>query len=287
MSQLLPGFIKGKLVRDKIKINDALSKDYVFKIATDREELEQAYELVYQSYRRKGYLGEDPSGIRLLVQHAHPQAVTFVGKLGDEVMITMSLFPDSVLGLPMDDLFKTELDVLRRRKRAIAEVGSLASSPKVRSGRQQLPMMMNNIMHRYARHHLGIDDLVITVNPAHEFVYRHSILFRRIGRNKAYDKVNGHMAVPLRLDLRKYKERHRQVYRGKKPSQDLYDFFHVRHYPNIELPADHGICQVYDRGLFDYFFEQRSDMISQIDPGLQMQLYLLYLENDMANTVLS
>jgi len=45
--------------------------------AESREELEQAYRLVYTSYRRRGYLDENPSGVRLTLFNAMPETVTF------------------------------------------------------------------------------------------------------------------------------------------------------------------------------------------------------------------
>ncbi len=274
--QNLPGFVKGALVRDKVNINNTLSDKFEFKIATTREEREQAYQLTYKAYRKQGFIASHPSGMHFRLQHAHPLAATFIGKLDGEVVITMSLFPDSELCLPMDSLYKKELDKLRRRGRFIAEVGTLASSPKVRVGLQQLPMMMNNIMHRYASQHLGVDDLVLAVNPNHELVYRHLILCGRIGRNKPYDKVNGHIAVPLRLNVRRCEKDYHHKYHRKPIEKDFHYFFYTQQHDNIVLPDKRGIAPGFTREEYHYFFEQQTELGSNLDQNTQWQLYRLY-----------
>ena len=68
----------------------------------------------------------DPAGIRLSIHYALPTTRTFVAVLGSDVIATISLFCDSPLGLPMDDLYEQELRALRRQGRCIGEVGMLA-----------------------------------------------------------------------------------------------------------------------------------------------------------------
>ncbi len=275
----LPGFVKGALVRNKVSINTTLSDRFVFKVATEREEREQAYKLAYEAYIKKGFIDSDPSGMHFGLHHAHPLTTTFIGKLDDEVVITMSLFPDSELGLPMDSLYQKELDRLRKKGRFIAEVGTLASSPKVRSSLQQLPMMMNNIMHRYASQHLGVDDLVLTVNPAHELVYRHLILCRRMGRNRAYDRVNGHMAVPFRLNVKHCEKDYYRKYRHKPVNKDFHYFFYTQQHSNIVLPEKKSLAPGYTREEYHYFFEHQTNKGLSIHPTTRQQLYHLYHEH--------
>ncbi len=275
----LPGFVKGALVRNKVKLKNELSDQFIFKIATTREEREQAYKLAYDAYIKKGFIDPDPSGMHFGLHHAHPLTTTFIGKLDGEVVITMSLFPDSELGLPMDSLYQKELDKLRRRGRFLAEVGTLASSPKVRTGLQQLPMMMNNIMQRYASQHLGVDDLVITVNPAHKLIYKYMILFDRLGRNKPYDKVNGHVAVPMRLNLQRYEQQFYRKYCHKPMHKDFHYFLFTQQHSNIVLPEKKALAPGYTREEYHYFFEQQTDKGLSIHPTTRQQLYHLYHEH--------
>ncbi len=279
LSKTLPGFVKGASIRNKLNLNTALSDRFVFKVATEREEWEQAYKLTYDAYVKKGFIDPDSSGLHFCLQHAHPLTSIIVGKLDGEVVITMSLFPDSELGLPMDSLYQKELDKLRKRGRFLAEVGAFASSPKVRTGLQQLPMMMNNMILRYAGPHLGIDDLVITVNPAHELVYKYIILFDRLSRNKPYEKVNGHVAVPMQLDLRRYEQRYYQKYHRQPLHKDFHYFVFNQQHHNIDLPEKKALARGYTREDYHYFFEHQTDKGLSIDPTTRRQLYHLYHEH--------
>ena len=256
----LPDFLIGYKIRNKISIPEAPVPECEFKVATEKEELEEAYALLYKAYLGKKFIDKKKSGLHLMRQHAHPLTVTLVGKINGKVVITASVFPDSELGLPMDSLYKKELDKLRKQGRFIAEVGSLASAPEVRRGSHHLPMMMNNIVHRYAKDNMGADDLVITVNPLHEFVYKHVILFKRIGKVKPYQTVKGHLAVPMRLDLHTVESRHIKTYAKKPKSKNFHRFFFVKQYDNIKLPIA-GIPNLgFNESLYQEFFIKRSEV---------------------------
>jgi len=230
---VLPEGVQGKIMRRLVNIDDNECNDVIFKVATTDQEHVQLREILYQSYRGKGYIEENKSKSYSPPHLDEPSTLSFVGKINNQVVITMSLTCDSPAGLPIDELYKTEVNRFRETERCIAEVGSFASSQEVRTGRQLLPFMMNKIMFLHAESYFGVDDLLITVNPAHEAIYRHLLRFKRIGQNKAYSKVNGHIAVPLTLDLCQSEGWYRDIYGGQPGPKNLYDFFYVRKSHNI------------------------------------------------------
>jgi hypothetical protein len=177
-----------------------------------------------------------PTGLRVTEYHRLPDTATFIGKIGDDVVVTMSLIPDSNLGLPMDSEYRSELDTLRIQHRYIAEVGSLASAPSFRNTDQNVPMHGNKIMHTYASQYLKADDLVITINPKHRYFYEHILLFQQIGEEKQYEFVKGAPAIPMRLDLTTAKRRYAEIYDGRTCDKDLHNFFFVTGSRSIQLP---------------------------------------------------
>ena len=89
------------------------NKDLVIRPALSRAELESAYELVYQNYRPRDYMSPHPSCLRLTIFNAFPTTLTFVGVIYGEVIATVSLIPDTPIGLPMDEIYHDEVQLLR------------------------------------------------------------------------------------------------------------------------------------------------------------------------------
>src|SRR5689334_1568882 len=64
------------------------------KIASEREELEQAFRLLADRYKARGYESSDAGEFRFTPYHALRGTVTLVAKDGDRVVATLSLVPD-------------------------------------------------------------------------------------------------------------------------------------------------------------------------------------------------
>jgi len=181
-----------------------------YRVARYRGELEQAYRLVYREYLKQGYLTEDPSQMRVSLHNALPQTTTFIALIDDQVTATATVIPDSVLGLPMDELYREETDILRQNgTKKLCEVSMLASSSDLFS--DKIPLMLNakkmflifflfKHIFDYIRTQEDMDYLCITVNPKHAGTYD-ALFFQDIGSLKYYDKVNGAPAVAKYLDI--------------------------------------------------------------------------------------
>jgi len=176
--------------------------------ARSRDELERAYRLVYHSYLGRGYVEESRSGLRILVHNALPGTVTFVSLLRDEVIATVSLVPDSAIGLPMDAVYRPEMDALRAAGRKLTEVTMLADRRhEARRALSVLLLMMKRVFD-YATLVLKATDLCITVNPRHQEYYRRYLLFESMGGGvREYPSVENNPAVAERLDLMTVRER--------------------------------------------------------------------------------
>lgn len=177
--------------------------EYVFKIAESDQELRQAFGLLYHEYRRAGYIPQNPDRILYTTHHLHPETTVFLAKCDAEVLATASTIRDSgPLGLPMDKVFKDELDMLRARNRKLLEISSLASD-RDRFSRTGIRHFITLV---YA-HSLfqDVHDVCIMVNPRHVRLYKSLFGFEVFGSQRHYARVNA-PAVAMRvrvLDARK------------------------------------------------------------------------------------
>ena len=159
--------------------------DLVIRPALDRSELESAYELVYENYRSRDYIPPNSSGLRLTIFNAFPSTLTFVGVVHGAVIATVSLIPDTPVGLPMDEIYHDEVQGLREAGRRLVEVTMLAD--RRLSVRRSLAMVLSlmKLVFDYATLSLKATDLCITVNPHHDKFYHEYLLFTPLGGLRA------------------------------------------------------------------------------------------------------
>ncbi|MGH8147024.1 MAG: N-acyl amino acid synthase FeeM domain-containing protein [Rhodanobacteraceae bacterium] len=168
--------------------------------ATNLEQVESAWRLVYQRYSQMGLIDENPFGV-----HAFPTAVgrhacVIWGPEGSEVGYTMTLFRDNPTGLALDSVYATQLDELRRDGCRLLEVGMLAD--RRRSAARGVMALFS--MMRWAIHfalHVDLTDIVIGVHPRHAQFYVRCYGFEAFAPPTSYPMVRNNPVVPLRLRL--------------------------------------------------------------------------------------
>jgi len=186
--------------------------DYTFKIASSQQELFQAFHLLYKEYRKAGYVTDKPRQILFNQYHLLPETTVFIAKKDGEVLSTASIVYDSTeAGLPMDCLYRHELDALRKRNRRILEISSLASEKSLTG--IHVATNFTRLVFLYSIFQ-KVNDICIMVNPRHVEYYARYFPFTVFGEEKFYPKVNA-PAVALRVDVdevRAFFERTRMIY---------------------------------------------------------------------------
>lgn len=164
------------------------------------------------SYQARGYEGPGAANYRFTSYHALPDTAVLVAKTAGQVVATMSLTPDNtLLGLPMENLYRVEVQELRRQGRRLVEAGSLAEqglSP--REFLHVFPVLMQLAWQHVALH--GNITTVIAVNPRHSGFYTRLHGFLPLGPRRAYDRVQGHPAEAFYLDPHSMAARVPEVY---------------------------------------------------------------------------
>lgn len=241
----LPRALREPIIRSRVRIDEAEIARFTAKVASEEAEYEAAARLVHDCYVKRGILEHHPTGIRVTPHQLLPSTIVFVVKDGDEVIATMSLIPDSRLGLPMEATYADEIGALRRQGRFQAEVGALCVAPGRR--RVGVSYLLNRLMYDTARA-LGVDDLVIAVHPESGPLYQAAIGFETIGPVRTYDGLNKQaLAVALRLDLRTAREVWFQRF-GHRPltGGNPYWLYVARENPQNETPTFDSIATAED-----------------------------------------
>jgi hypothetical protein len=171
-----------------------LAREIRVKIATERGEFEQAYELLAANYRARGYEAPGDKPYRFTPYHALPGTVTLVALNQERVVATLTLVPDTkILGLPMESIYGPEVAQLRSAGLHPAEAISLAdTSLSIREFVQVFKSLIKLAMQYHAAN--GGDSWIITINPRHSSFYQKVLGFVPMGSKRSYPTVQNHPA---------------------------------------------------------------------------------------------
>jgi hypothetical protein len=201
------------------------TRDVRVSIASEVEEWEEAFQLVGDSYRSRGYVSPDTTGPRFTAYHALPDTATFVAKCADQVIATLSLVPDNtLLGLPMECIYGPEIAGLRQSGARLAEVTSLADRGL---GLREFVPVFVGLMRILGQYTLskGGGMWVITINPRHRTFYTKVMGFVPLGPCRAYPSVQNHPAEAYLLTPQLMKDNapdmHRQIFGDALPEEVL------------------------------------------------------------------
>jgi len=251
----------------------------VLKIADSREELEACFRLLHDAYVSSGFMKPDPSGMRVTLYHALPTTTTLCAKFDGEVVGTMSLIRESLVGFPLQSIF--DLNQVRALKGQIAEVSALAVHPKFRQTGGAILFPLMKFMYNYCTTFFDTRHLVIAVNPNRIELYESLLFFQRLSENtvEKYDFANGAPAVGATLDLHEAPAIFENVYGQKSLRRNLHHYFTEAVLPNIMLPGRRYFTTndpVMTPELLDYFFNQRTQVFAQLNERKKQLLHAIY-----------
>ncbi|MGE3806993.1 MAG: hypothetical protein AB7K24_20205 [Gemmataceae bacterium] len=180
------------------------------KIASTEDDWRQAFQLVADSYRWRGYERPGQHSLRFTPYHALPDTVVLVAKLGERVLATFSLIADNhLLGLPLERLYPVEVGRLRDAGRRIVETSCLADKGLGTREFLHVFLAMIRLGWHHALTHAAYANAtnVITVNPRHRSFYTKLLGYLPLGPVRTYEQVEGHPAEAYMIDAEKMRER--------------------------------------------------------------------------------
>jgi hypothetical protein len=176
-----------------------VKRDIEVNLAIELSEQEEAFTLVSESYRARGYESPHSHGLRFTPYHTLPDTAVFVAKREGRVVATLSVVPDNwILGLPMECIYGEEVNALRGDGYHLCEVTSLADRDLTL--REFLPVFvtLSRCVIQYSQA-LGGDIWVITINPRHRAFYRKVMGFVPFGPRRCYPSVQNHPAEAYKM----------------------------------------------------------------------------------------
>ncbi len=268
--QYLPEKIRHRIIRRSFPVSHELISGLEFKIAETQEELEAAYNLVYEEYLSSGLTEANEAGMRMSKFHALPGTTVIIGKIDGEIICTLSVIHDGPIGLPMD--YTWDLDPIRFKAARIAEISSMAIKKNAQGRRGGILLPLCKFMYQFCTEYAGVEIIVIsTINIVRDF-YSAILLFETLGdtKPKPHGYTQGVTAYAQYLDYRTAPERYRKVYDHLEDKYNLYKFFkntdsskHFR-FPS-KAPAQ-CVYPVMTPDLLNYFFNKSLPIFKNLKP---------------------
>lgn len=255
-------------------------------VANSKELRESAFKLVYEIYLSKGYnvRSASGSGVWCTIHSFHPKTVIFLALEGRQPIGTVSVIPDSQLGLPSDIIFPENVQKLRNEEKRLCEVSALVVDEKVSGGSLELLMHFFRLTYITSYCILQCTDVVCTFMAHHAMFYERVLLFDSVSPEVKMSPRTGQPVmfgwINLKTMKAHYKERYEYVY-GRR---NLYKWF-------FENDEEDRMCawilagrKSMDRDEVEYFGFHRTNILSQMDPH-KVAVLMEYINTASSDTV--
>lgn len=247
------------------------------KIAETRDEWAQSFALVYREYIAAGYIKTPhPSELSLNSYNFLPETCVFIFRTYLTVISTLTqIFDTELFGLPMDDLYRPELDGLRAQNRKLTELSALATPKETRWC--NLMVFLSKTMFEYSKLN-EVNDICIMVNPKHVSFYKTMFLFDDFGPERFYARV-GAPAVALRINMDNIEEKLQDKYKDFDTDGNLYDFFCKMNSTLQELQTGWAFCKKQrpmDMETAEFFWKSRTDIFEKMTPPQRKYFMEIY-----------
>jgi hypothetical protein len=284
----LPKFIRFQIIRNMFKADYNLPSEYTFKIAETKQEIEQAFTVLYDSYLEQGLMDTNENRIRVTKYHALPSTTMLIVKHHDEVIATMSAISDSPLGLPLESCW--DISSLRNKKLKLVEVGALAIKSGFRSKQGKILLPFCKFMMEYTYNYMKVDGAVISINANVKDFYRAILLFKSYegSGKKKYGFVKGDVGDSVWLPFATLPEDFKKVYSKKPKPNNMYHYIWEFKQSNFIYPESKYFktaCPVLTPDLLDLFFKKKSEVLATMSNEERMVLKRAYFYNDFSYVI--
>jgi hypothetical protein len=267
-----------RMPRQSLKIKPSFDSEQAFDspkvtygLATTRNELEQAFELVWQGYTKVGLHPDDKVGKRVTKYHLDPKSKVFIASVKEEkevdgtlcsfnrVIGTLTVAHDGCFGLPSDELCKSELDELRCEGRNQAEIMGFVCNNDGEDKRVFLKLF--HLSYEYCAI-ANISGVVVSLTQKHIGFYRRFFGFKPLGELSKYTMGNG---TPVQAHYALVKEGRALLDKRTRTLCDEDEWCYFLETKGMELLKKSIKMKPWSKERINYFIMSCPSLQSQID----------------------
>jgi hypothetical protein len=243
--------------------------DWSIVVANTQALREKAFRLVHDIYLGKGYALRSSGGSELwcTIHHLHPYTLTFLAMKAGQAAGTISIVPDSRLGLPADVIFPEHLSVLRKAGRRLSEIFSLGVDEGIDHRAVDLTMHLYRLVHLAATHLFHNTDIVASVMDHHAAFYSKILLFDEVSPESRQSPKTGEQVVFTRMNLETMERRYAARYSRLKGKRNLFRWFFQNEEAETLVDCIRRNIQLMTDDELNYFGAQKSHALSEAGSG--------------------
>jgi hypothetical protein len=239
--------------------------DWSIVVANTQPLREKAFKLVYDIYLDKGFalVPNLRSELWCTIHHLHPHTLTFLAAKDGQVAGTVSIVPDSRLGLPADIIFPERLAVLRKAGRQLCEIFSLAVTEEIDHSTIDLTMHLYRLVHLAATRLFHNTDLVASVMAHQAAFYSNFLLFDEVSPDSRKSPNTGEQVAFTRINLETMERRYAARYGRLKGKRNLHRWFFRNEEAEIMVDWIRRNRQHMTADELNYFGAEKSHALSE------------------------
>lgn len=262
-----PDFMQAPIYRKMLCLSDQLPKELTIKIAETRDELEQAFELVYSSYKEIGIIGKSKEQIWITKYQLLPSSAVIIAKWNEEVVGTACIIIDSSLGLPIEQA--SDISSYRDKGLTLGEVSSLAIRRNFRGKNSRVAMPLLKYIYEYSYNYAGLDVLFATIHKSARGYFKNILLFDDLPRKESckYTQVNDSSPATLLVNLNTVVDVYYSKYNKEPNEKNLYRYYKELKFSNFEFgssPIEGTVCPVLKPEDLNYFLSKKMSMPDRV-----------------------
>ena len=151
--------------------------------------------------------------------------MVFLAEKEGRVTGSVTVVPDSPLGLPTDRIFPEPLAELRKAGRRLSEISSLVVTEEPGGIPPEPAMHLYRLAHLTAVHLLSGTDIVASVMAHHRDFYSRFLLFDEVSPEPRLSPKTGQKVTYARLNLETMEARYRERYGRAAGRRNLHRWF--------------------------------------------------------------
>jgi len=158
-----------------------------YKVATSLNGVLNAWCIVYKQYLEASLISPNEMSVFTFPEYISNNTAVILGEKMGKTVCTVSAVLDSVNGLPLDNYYKEDLDLLRNNGKKLIEIGLLADA-RGTGKLSSITDLLSSIgrFGVFSDHH----DFVVGVHPRRVKFFESIFGFKTLGSIKGYGKLN-------------------------------------------------------------------------------------------------
>ncbi len=278
--RFMPKKMRHSMFRKSINLDFRKSPDVTFKVAESKEELEQAFKLVYQVHFQKNLVASHVSEMKLSKIHALPTTKVLIAVKKDKVVSVLCLSLESPLRTSCEEQF--DLSSLKTQDKCFVEVSGFVYDTQSVEDYKAYLIPLCKLGLELNKIYLKADYLVVALD-AEDFDYWSALfLIDKISEKVVrFQEFNGRLAVCAFADIGKLEEKFLFRYGRKKVQSNLHKYLFTQVDPRLQIPsATELVRQKYTPQILNYFFNIKTNIFAQLTTFETRTIHKIYDDAD-------